>query len=90
MTNHVWRPGDGAEQTDSSLEAAQRRVSTGHWTAEERSDEDTLGFDAAYLTWRESHGSHLDSDYRRWREESGKSFSEAFLEWAKSDAPKLS
>ncbi len=84
MGERDWQPGDGAEQTDSSPEAAQERVATGFCSAVDRGDEPTDGFDSAYLSWREVNGDALDSDYRRWRRESGQPFSDAFLTWARA------
>lgn len=81
MAERKWRPGDGAEQTDSSMEAAQERISTDFWTAENRSEEGELGFDAVYKTWRETNGTQHDEMYRRWHRETGESFSPRFLDW---------
>lgn len=81
MEDRKWRPADGAEQTDSSMEAAQKRLGTDFWAAENRSEEEKLGFDAVYTTWREANGAHHDEMYRRWRHETGQGFSQAFLDW---------
>lgn len=84
MTQRKWHPADGAEQTDSSLEAAQERISTGFWTAENRSDEPELGFDATYADWRAANGNQQDDAYRQWRRDTGQTFSEAFLDWVRA------
>ena len=81
MAERQWRPADGAEQTDSSLPAAEERLADDFWTAENRSDEDSLGFDAVYATWRDENGAHHDDLYRQWRAQTGKTFSQAFLDW---------
>jgi hypothetical protein len=74
-------PADGAEQEDLSTAAGQERVQTGFWTPAFKSDEDDVGFDAAYQSWRSTHGERHDGDYRRWRAETGQPFSKAFLAW---------
>ncbi len=84
MTEREWHPGDGAEQRDSSFDAAQERLATGHWTAGHLSEESLDGFDSAYLSWRDLNGSGLDNDYKRWRRDTGQPFSKAFLQWARA------
>lgn len=76
-----WLPGDGAEQTDSSIEAAQARLADNFGTAGHRSDEPTPGFDAAFEEWQQQYGSGGVEDYRRWRQEHGEPLSGDFLDW---------
>lgn len=82
------QPASGGEPLDLSLDAAQARASTAHFshdvdTGNDAADDD---LDPDYRRWRQDQMESMDSDYRRYRRESGSAFSESFVDWRKNNA----